>query len=184
MRKHAVTKAFIETGRWYSTSKQSTSILQGRAFLMIVAYLAFMLREDIGGEWRYLRRAVKELQWSSNYGGNWPENRQEIAARIRSRIACWNSVKNVQFQCVKFRAAISLRSSFKKLPNPESLRRSCPRASTEVQDEVSTPSQLADPPPSHSPQLPSQRRTIFPGSSPLNAPHSQSEPWNESEWID
>jgi len=159
-------------------------LLDGVATWVIVAYLAFMMREDIGEEWRQLRRAVTEPKWSSNYGGDWPENREGILARIRSRIAYWNRVKNVQLQWAKFGAAIRLRSSLKKFQNPESLRGSCPPASTEVQGEVSTAPQLADPLPSHSPKPPSQRRTIFPGSSPSDAAHSQSEPWDESEWID
>ena len=159
-------------------------LLDGVAAWVIVAYLAFMMREDIGEEWRHLRRAVEEPKWSSIYGGDWPENRDGIVARIRSRIAYWNSVKNVQLQWANFRATISLRSSLKKSPNPEGLRGSCPPASTEVQGEVSTAPQLANPLPSHSPKPSSQRRTIFPGSSPSNAPHSQSEPWDASEWID
>jgi hypothetical protein len=151
---------------------------------MIVAYLAFMMREDIGEEWRHLRQAVKEPKWLSNYGGDWPENRDGIVARIRSRIVHWNSEKEVQLKWAKFGAAISRQSSLKKSPNSESLRRSSRQESTEAQGEVSTAVQLADPLPSHSPQLPSQRRAIFPGSSPSDAAHSQSESWDESKWID
>ena len=47
---------------------------------------------------------------------DWPENREEILSRIRSRIAYWNSVKNVQLQWANFRAAISPRSSLKNPP--------------------------------------------------------------------
>src|SRR6202789_311429 len=162
----------------------SEPLLYGVAAWVIVAYLAFMMREDIGEEWRQLRRAVTEPKWASNHGGDWPENREGILARIRSRIAYWNRVKNVQLQWANLRAAISLRSSLKKSSNPESLRGSCPPASTEVQGEVSTAPHLANPLPSHSPKPSSQRRTIFPGSSPSDAAHSQSEPWDESEWID
>jgi hypothetical protein len=159
-------------------------LLDGVAAWVIVAYLAFMMREDIGDEWRHLRRAVEEPKWSSNYGGDWPENREGIVARIRSRMAHWISAKNVQLQWANFRTAINRRSSFKKFPNPESLHGSNRPASTEVQGEVSTAPQLPNPLPAHSPQLPPPRRTIFPGSSPSDAGHSQSEPWNESEWID
>jgi len=159
-------------------------LLDGVATWVIVAYLAFMLREDIGDEWRHLRRAVEEPKWSSNYGWDWPENREGIVARIRSRIVHWNSVKNVQLQWAKFRTAISRRSSFKKLPIPESLHGSNRPASTEVQGEVSTAPQLVNPLPSHSPRPPTQRRTIFPGSSPSDAGHSQPKPWDESKWID
>jgi hypothetical protein len=159
-------------------------LLDGVAAWVIVAYLAFMMKEDIREEWRQLRRAVEEPKWSSNYGWDWPDNREGIVARIRSRIIHCDDVKNVQLKWANFGAAISRRSSLKKLPNPESLRGSCPPASTEVQGEVSTARQLANPLPSHSPKPASQRRTIFPGSSPSDAAHSQSEPWDESEWID
>jgi hypothetical protein len=159
-------------------------LLDGVATWVIVAYLAFMLREDIGDEWRHLRRAVEEPKWSSNYGWDWPENREGIVARIRSRIVHLNSVKNVQLQWAKFRAAISRRSSFKKLPIPESLHGSNRPASTEVQGEVPTAPQLANPLPSHSPEPPTHRGTIFPGSSPSDAGHSQPKPWDESKWID
>jgi hypothetical protein len=162
----------------------SEPLLDGVATWVIVAYLAFMMREDIADEWRHLRRAVKEPKWSSIYGEDWPENREGIVARIRSRIAYWNSVKNVQLQWANLRAAISLRSSLKKLPNPESLRGRKQPASTEVQGKVSTAPQLANSLPSHSPKPSSQRRTIFSGSSPSDAGHSQPEPWDESKWID
>jgi len=159
-------------------------LLDGVATWVIAAYLAFMMRDDIAEEWRQLRRAVEEPKRSSNYAGDWRENREGIASLIRSRMAHWNSVKNIQLQWANFRAASSRRSSVKKPPNPENLRGSPRPASTEVQGEVSTAPQLANPLPSHSPKPSSQRRTIFPGSSPSNAPHSQSEPWDESEWLD
>jgi hypothetical protein len=44
-------------------------LLYGVAPWVIVAYLTFMMREDIGEEWRQLRRAVTEPKWSSNSGG-------------------------------------------------------------------------------------------------------------------
>jgi len=39
-------------------------LLHGVAALVIVAYLAFMIRHDIGSEWRQLRRTVMEPEWS------------------------------------------------------------------------------------------------------------------------
>ena len=66
-------------------------LLYGVAAWLIVAYLAFVMRGDIGYEWRQLRRAVTEPQWSSNYGRDWTENRDGIVARIRLRIAHWIS---------------------------------------------------------------------------------------------
>jgi hypothetical protein len=159
-------------------------LLYGVAAWLIVAYLAFVMRGDIGYEWRQLRRAVTEPQWSSNYGRDWPEDRDGIVVRMRLRIVHWFSEQKTEFEWPSFGSAISRRFGLKKLPNPETLRGSDRSASTQVRGEVSTARQLAAPPPSHSPKLPSQRRTIFPGSSPSHAAHSQSEPWDESEWID
>jgi hypothetical protein len=159
-------------------------LLYGAAAWVIVAYLAFMMRDDIGEEWRQLRQAVTEPEWSSNYGGDWPENRGGIVARIRSRLAHLNSVKNFQLYWANFRAASSRRSSLRKSPNPENLRRSTRSASTAVQGTVSTADQLANPVPSHHQKPSTQRRAIFPGSSLSDAAHSQSRPWDESEWID
>jgi hypothetical protein len=159
-------------------------LLYGLAAWVIVAYLAFMMRLDIGYEWEQLRQAVTEPQWSSNYGGVRPEDRDGIAARIRSRVASWISRRKIQLGWTNFAPAIIGRFGLKKLPNTETLRGSDRQASTQVRGEVSSARQLATPPPSHSPKPPSQRRTIFPGSSPSAAARSQSKPWDESEWID
>jgi len=159
-------------------------LLYGVAAWLIVAYLGFVMRGDIGCEWRELRRAVTEPQWSSNYGRDWPDNRDGIVARIRLRIAHWISEQKTELEWPSFGPAISRRFGLKKLPNSKMVRRSDRPVSTQVRDEVSTARQLATPPPSHSPKPPSQRRTIFPGSCASDAAHSQFEPWDESEWID
>jgi hypothetical protein len=159
-------------------------LLYGVAAWVMVAYLAFVMRGDIEYEWRQLRRAVTEPEWSSNYGGDWPKDRDGIVARIRSRIAYWISEQKMQIRWTNIGSAISHRFGFNKYSNPESFGGSDRPASTEVHGEVSTARQLATPLPSHSPKPPSQRRTIFPGSSPADAAHPQSKPWDESEWID
>jgi hypothetical protein len=64
-------------------------LLYAVAGWLIVAYLAFVMRGDIRYEWRQLRGAVTEPQWSSNYGRDWPDNRGGIVARIRLQIAPW-----------------------------------------------------------------------------------------------
>jgi hypothetical protein len=159
-------------------------LLYAVAAWLIVAYLAFVMRGDIGYEWRQLRRAVTEPQWSSNYGRDWTENRDGITARIRLRIAHWVSEQKTELEWPSVGPAIGRRFGLKKLPNPGTLRRSHRHASTQVRDEVPTARQLAIPPPSLPPKPSSQRRTIFPGSCASDAAHSQSEPWDESEWID
>jgi hypothetical protein len=159
-------------------------LLYAVAAWLLVAYLGFVMRGDIGYEWRQLRRAVTEPQWLSNHGRDWTQNQDGIAARIRLRIAHWTSEQKTELEWPSFGPAISRRFGLKKLPNSEMVRRSDRPVSTQVRDEVSTARQLATPPPSHSPKPPSQRRTIFPGSCASDAAHSQFEPWDESEWID
>ena len=159
-------------------------LLYGVAAWVIVAYLAFMMRQDIGYEWRQLRRSVTEPQWSSNYGRDWTENRDGIVARIRLRIAHWIREQKTELKWPSFGSAISRKFGLKKSPNPETVRRSDRTESTQVRGEVCSARQLATPPSSHSSKPPSQRRTIFPGSSPSGAAHSQAEPWDESKWID
>ena len=139
-------------------------LLYGVAAWVIVAYLALMMRDDIAYEWRQLRSAVTEPQWSSNYGGNWPENREGNVSRIRLRFAHWISEQDIQLGWTNFGPAISRRFGLKKSPNPESTRGS---------DQPLQP-----------PKPPSQRGAIFRGSSPSDAGPSQSEPWDESKWID
>jgi hypothetical protein len=155
-------------------------LLYAVAAWVIVAYLAFVMRGDIGYEWRQLRRAVMETQWSSNYGSDWPDNRDGVVARIRLRIAPWIREYKTELEC----SAISRRFGHKKLPNPEALRVSDRQASTQVRSNVSTAQQLATSPPSHSTEAPSQRHTIFPGTSSSDAANSPTEPWDESKWID
>jgi hypothetical protein len=113
-------------------------LLYGVAAWLIVAYLAFVMREDIGYEWRQLRRAVMEPKWSSNYGRDWPENRDGIVARLRLRIGDWVSDQKTELDWPSVGPAISRRFGLKKLPNPETLRGSDGPASTQVRGEVST----------------------------------------------
>jgi hypothetical protein len=155
-------------------------LLYAVAAWLIVAYLAFMMRGDIGYEWRQLRRTIMEPHSSSNYGRDWPDNRGGIVARIRSRIAPRIRECKTQLE----RAAISHRFGLRKLPNSEALRGSDRPASTQVRSDVSTARQQANSPPSQFPEAPSKQGTIFPGSSSPVTARSQSEPWDESKWID
>lgn len=159
-------------------------LLYGVAAWLIVAYLGFVMRGDIEYEWRQLRRAVTEQQWSRNYGQDWPENRDGIATRIRLRIAHWISEQKTELEWRSFGPAISRRSSLNKSAIPETLRGSSRPVSKEVQDKVSTARGLAIPLASNSAKPLSQRRTVFPGLSASDAAQSPSEPWDESKWIE
>ena len=122
-------------------------LLYAVAAWLLVAYLGFVMREDIGYEWSQLRRAVKEPQWSSNYGRDRPENRDGIVARLRLRIAHWISEQKAELEWPSVWPAIIRRFGLKKLPNPETVRRSDRTESTQVRGEVCSARQLATPPP-------------------------------------
>jgi hypothetical protein len=159
-------------------------LVYGVATWVVVAYLAFMMRDDIGEEWRQLRREVSEPKWSSEYGDDWPDNRDGIGAQIRSRFAHWIDERKIQLIWANFSAAISRRSSPIKSSNSESLRGSSRPVLKEIQDEVSTARQPATPLASNPAKPLSQRRAIFPGLSASDAVRSPSEPWDESKWIE
>jgi hypothetical protein len=159
-------------------------LVYGVATWVVVAYLAFMMRDDIGEEWRQLRREVSEPKWSSEYGDDWPDNRDGIGARIQSRFAHWIDERKIQLIWANFSAAISRRSSPIKSSNSEILRGSSRPVLEEIQDEVSTARQPATPLASNSAKPLSQRRTIFPGLSASDAAQLPSEPWDESKWIE
>jgi hypothetical protein len=159
-------------------------LVYGVATWVVVAYLAFMMRDDIGEEWRQLRREVSEPKWSSDYGDDWQDNRDGIGARIRSRLSHWISEKEAHLRWANFRASISRRSSLNKYSDAESIRGSSRPVLKEVQDQVPTARQPATPLALNPAKLLSQRRTIFPGLSASDAAQSPSEPWDESKWIE
>jgi hypothetical protein len=159
-------------------------LVYGIATWVVVAYLAFMMRDEIGEEWRQLRREISEPQWSPDYGDDWPDNRDGIIAQIQSRFTHWIDERNIPLIWANFSAVISRRSIPIKSSNTESLRGSFRPVLKEVQDEVPTARQPATPLALSSPKPLSQRRTIFPGSSASDAAQSPSEPWDGSKWIE
>jgi hypothetical protein len=156
----------------------------GVAAWLIVAYLAFMMRQDLAYEWARLLRAVGEPGWGSYTRAYRPENEEVISTRIRSRIAQWIAQMNGPLKWANLTAVINRRSGLDNTINSETSNCGDRPASTGVQTEVPTAGQLPDPLPLCSPESPSHRRTIFPGSSSSDFAHSQSKPWDESEWID
>jgi hypothetical protein len=159
-------------------------LVYGVATWVVVAYLAFMMKDEIGEEWRQLRREVSETKWASEYGDDWSDNRDWVGARIRSQLAQWILERNIQLRWANLSAAITRRSSINKSSNPEGVRGSSQPVSREVKDEVSTARRPATPLASNSATPLSQRRTIFPGLSASDAAQSPSEPWDESKWIE
>jgi hypothetical protein len=49
-------------------------LLYGVAACLIIVYLVFMMREEIGGEWRRLRQANKEPEWGGDSRDDWTAN--------------------------------------------------------------------------------------------------------------
>ena len=58
---------------------------------LIVGYLVFVMREEIGDEWRWLRQTDNEPEWGGDSGEDWTANQRGIISQIWSGIARWNS---------------------------------------------------------------------------------------------
>jgi len=159
-------------------------LLYSGAEWMLVVYLAFVMRVEIGDEWRWLRQADNESEWGGDSRGNWTANQRGIISRIWSGIAHWNSKTMVPFSRVGFKAAISGPSSVDPPLQVEILHGDRRPVSKDVQHVRSNPRQIDDRPASHPPKALSQGHTIFPESSRSNVAYSESKPWDESEWID
>jgi hypothetical protein len=150
----------------------------------LVVYMAFIVRGSMGAEWRELRRVVREPKWPSNYERDRPRNREGIVARIRSRIATKKREEKLIAESRNFWADFRRQAIHGQSPNPKLSERSFEPASTQVQVEVSTESQPANPLTSTVPKPPPVHHSIFPGSTSSETTQSQPKPWDESEWID
>ncbi len=151
-------------------------LVYGVATWVVVAYLAFMMRDEIGEEWRQLRREVSEPKCPSENGDDWPDNRDWIGARIQSQLAQGILERKIQLRWANLSAAISRRSSINKSSNPEGVRGSSQPLSREVKEDVSTARRPATPLASNSAKPLSQRRPIFPGLSASDWPARAFEP--------
>jgi hypothetical protein len=160
------------------------ALLYGGTTWLIVVYLVFMMREEIGDECRRLRRTVAEPERAWDFGRDSSANQERILTRIRSGFNQCNSKAKVLFNRVDFTAAISCRSSVNQTLKAESLHGDDRPVSTDVSHERSNPQQLANPFSSHSPKALSQGHTIFPGSSTSDVAHVPPKSRDESEWID
>jgi hypothetical protein len=159
-------------------------LLYSGAEWLIVVYLVFVMRVEIGDEWRWLRQADNEPEWGRDSGEDWTANQRGIINRIWSGIARWNSKTMIPFSWVGFKAAISRPSRVNQPLQAEILHGDDRPVSKEVRYERSKPQQLANPVSSHSSKERSEGHTIFPGSPTSDAAHVQSKSWDESEWID
>jgi hypothetical protein len=151
---------------------------------LIVVFLVFVMRVEIGHEWRWLRQADNELEWGRDSGEGWTTNPRGIISRIWSGIARWNSKTMIPFSWVDFKAAIRRPSSVNQPLQAEILQGDDRPLSNDVRHERSKPHELVNPVSSHSSKEPFEGHTIFPGSLPSGAVQVQSKSWDESEWID
>jgi hypothetical protein len=159
-------------------------LLYGGATWLIVVYLVFMMREEIGDEFRRLRRSVAEPEWACDCGGDSSANQDGILTRIRSGITRCYSKTKVLFNCVDFADAINRCSSVNQTLKAESFYGDDRPVSTDVPHERSNPQQPANPFSSRSPKPQSQGHATFPRSSTSDVAHVPPKSWDESEWID
>jgi hypothetical protein len=159
-------------------------LLYGGAAWLIVVYLVFVMREEIGDEWRRLRQADNESEWGWDSGEDWTANQAGIINRIWSGIGRWNSNTKIPLNWVDFKAAIGCRPSVNQTLKAEILCGDGRPVSTDAQHERSNPQQPANAPASPPPTVLSRGHTGFPGLSKPDATHVQSKSWDESDWID
>ena len=159
-------------------------LLYSGAEWLIVVYLVFVMRVEIGDEWRWFRQADNEAEWGGYSREHWTANQRGIINRIWSSIACWNSTTMVPFSWADFKAAISRPSSVNQPLQAEILHGDDRPVSKDVRHEHSKPQQPANSVSSPSSKERSKGHTIFPGSPTSGGAHVQSKSWDESEWID
>jgi hypothetical protein len=159
-------------------------LLYSGAEWLIVVYLVFVMRVEIGDEWRWLRQADNEPEWGEDSREDWTANQRGIINRIWSGIARRNSKTMIPLSWADFKAAISRLPSVNQPLQAEILHGGERPVFKDVRHERSKPQQLANPVSSHPSKERSERHTIFPGSPTSDAAHVQSKSWDESEWID
>jgi hypothetical protein len=132
---------------------------------VVVLYIAFMMRQELGAEWRRLYEEVSESEWVLNLSEDW----DQFARRIRSWIGQQIVIEKARLQ----RGYSAIKTSAHSAIIPNMVRQA---ESSTLRDEKRYP-------PS-SPKEPPQRRSIFPGAASVRNANEQSKPWDESQWID
>lgn len=159
-------------------------LLSGCAALIVLTYIAFMMRRELGAEWRGLCTAVSVSGSAFDSAWDLPPDKSRIGERIRSYIDRWNGARKHRSNRGDAIASTNHRSGVNRIPLAGHVGNDDVLLSTTVrQTELST---LQDGKPSSldSPMTPPQRRPIFPGVASVRTANAEPKPWDESQWID
>ena len=132
---------------------------------LLVLYVAFMMKRELGIEWHRLREEVSASELPFNLMETWTQFAKCIRSWIGRRIA----VDKARLQ--------RAHSAMKTVPHTAVVPGGVQQAETNLLtgEKQYLSSALQEPP---------QRRSIFPGAASLHNAKEQSKPWDESQWID
>jgi hypothetical protein len=132
---------------------------------LLVLYVAFMMKRELGIEWNRFREEVLESESTFNLVETW----SQFAGRVRSWIGRRIGIGKAQLQRDY--------SAFKTVTHAavflDTVRQA--EASPLTGEKHYLPSSLQELP---------QRRSVFPGAASIPNAKEQSKPWDESQWID
>lgn len=159
-------------------------LLSGCAALIVLTYIAFMMRNELGTEWRGLCKAVSESGMAFDSAWDFPPDKPGFGRRIRSQIDRWNGARKHRSSRVDSIASTSHRSGVNRVPLAGHVGNEDVLLSTTVRQTELSALQGGKPSSLDSPRTPPQRRSIFPGAASVRATHAEPKPWDESQWID
>lgn len=159
-------------------------LLSGCAALIVLIYIAFMMRKELGAEWRGLCEAVSASGSACDSAWDWPPNKPGIGGRIRSQIDRWNGATKHRSNRGDATASTNHRSGVNRIPLAGHVGNEDVLLSTTVRQTKLSALQGGKPSSLDSPRMPPQRRSIFPGSASVRTANAEPKPWDESEWID
>lgn len=159
-------------------------LLSGCAALIVLTYIAFMMRRELGAEWRGLCKAVSESGSACDSAWDWPHDKPGIGGRIRSQIDRWNGVRKHRPYRGDSIAPRNHRSGVNRIPLAGHVGNEDVLLSTTVRQRELSALQDGKPSSLDSPKKPPQRQSIFPGAASVRAAHAEPKPWDESQWID
>lgn len=127
----------------------------------LVLYVAFMMKRELGIEWNRLREEALGSELTFNLVKPW----SRFARRVRSWIGRRIGIEKARLQRDY--------SAIKTVPHTAVI----PGVFQQPETSLLTGEK-------HDLQVPPQRRSIFPGAVSLHNGKDQSQPWDESQWID
>ena len=159
-------------------------LLSGCAALIVLTYIAFMMRRELGAEWRGLCKVVSVSGSAFDSAWDLPPDKSRIGGRIRSYIDRWNGARKHRSNRGDATASTNHRFGVNRIPLAGHVGNEDVLLSTTVRQTELSALQGGKPSSLDSPRMPPQRRSIFPGAASVRTANAEPKPWDESQWID